>query len=259
MTIPCRLLIDPPAEGAWNMAVDETLLRTAANLNVATLRFYRWAEPTLSLGYFQSYSDRELHAASHSCRAVRRPSGGGAILHDRELTYSLALPAVHPLPAAPNRLYERVHEAVASVLRTRIGAMSNLETQIHASSPADGPEPFLCFQRRGRGDVILYGRAADRSDNWKVAGSAQRRWRGAVLQHGSVLLAASPFAPELLGIGDLVGKVISAPELTRDLTAQLRRDLGLSVKPQAMTAAEVDAVECLAAEKFTSSRWTNRR
>lgn len=259
MTIPCRLLIDPPADGPWNMAVDETLLRTAADFNVATLRFYEWAEPTLSLGYFQSYSDRGLHAASCCCRAVRRPSGGGAILHDRELTYSLALPAAHPLTSTPNRLYELVHQALVSVLRTRIGATSNLEAQIHASSAADGPEPFLCFQRRGQGDVVLYERPTFRSGDWKVAGSAQRRWRGAVLQHGSVLLAASPFAPELLGISDLAGKTITSPELTREMTARLSRDLGLGVEPQVITAAEVEAVERLTAEKFTSSRWTNRR
>src|SRR5687767_13677741 len=86
-----RLLIDPPASGAWNMAVDEALLASAA-AGVATLRFYTWSQPTLSLGYFQHAHQRDAHAASRSCPLVRRASGGGAILHDRELTYSLAVP-----------------------------------------------------------------------------------------------------------------------------------------------------------------------
>src|SRR5262245_57717493 len=87
-----RLLSDPPAPGAWNMAVDEVLLTAAAASGQATLRFYTWNEPTLSLGYFQAAADRQQHAASLACTLVRRASGGGAILHDRELTYSVALP-----------------------------------------------------------------------------------------------------------------------------------------------------------------------
>ena len=59
----CRLLIDPPAPGAWNMAVDEVLLETAARWATVALRFYRWSEPTLSLGYFQEYADRFAHRA----------------------------------------------------------------------------------------------------------------------------------------------------------------------------------------------------
>ena len=90
--IPCRLLFDTPAEGAWNMAVDETLGEIAAESGIATLRFYGWSRPTLSLGYFQNYDERLSHSASMNCAIVRRASGGGAILHDRELTYSLALP-----------------------------------------------------------------------------------------------------------------------------------------------------------------------
>jgi len=64
---PFLLLLDPPAPGAWNMAVDETLLEAAANDGLCTLRFYRWIEPTLSLGYFQAYADREKHEASLGC------------------------------------------------------------------------------------------------------------------------------------------------------------------------------------------------
>ena len=72
-----RLLIDPPAAGAWNMAVDEALLESAAIAGVATLRFYQWSEPTLSLGYFQAAADREQHAASRDCPLVRRPAAAG--------------------------------------------------------------------------------------------------------------------------------------------------------------------------------------
>src|SRR2546430_9302605 len=90
-----RLLLDKPASGAWNMAVDEVLLdAVAAGEAPPTIRFYEWAPPCLSLGYFQPFDVVDVDG----CRAlgvevVRRPTGGRAILHDRELTYSIALPA----------------------------------------------------------------------------------------------------------------------------------------------------------------------
>src|SRR3954464_5256758 len=91
----CSLIIAAPPDGAWNMALDEALLHRAETDGMATLRFYGWREPTLSLGYFQQHADRALHPASENCTLIRRASGGGAILHDRELTYSIALPKSH--------------------------------------------------------------------------------------------------------------------------------------------------------------------
>ena len=88
MTAEARLILDPPADGLWNMALDEALLELAGESGIPTLRLYRWQPATLSLGYFQPYQDRESHPPSTTCPVVRRSSGGGAILHDRELTYS---------------------------------------------------------------------------------------------------------------------------------------------------------------------------
>ena len=96
-----RILIDDePQSGAWNMAVDETLLETAIASDLATLRFYRWREPTASLGYFQREADYFAETRLASLPAVRRLSGGGTLIHDRELTYSLILPASQRLSLA---------------------------------------------------------------------------------------------------------------------------------------------------------------
>ncbi|MEN6493699.1 MAG: hypothetical protein ABFD16_05355, partial [Thermoguttaceae bacterium] len=184
----CRLLIDPPAPGAWNMAVDEVLLEWAAETGGCSWRFYRWEEPTLSLGYFQTYDDRWQHAASSKCPVVRRASGGGAILHDLELTYSCVWPQEHHLAAGRLQLYEAVHASLVELLAS-YGVRASL------CDPALGQRatpPFLCFQRRSPGDLLV--------GPIKVAGSAQRRLRGAVLQHGSILLARSLAAPELDGL-----------------------------------------------------------
>ena len=80
------------------------------------MRFYQWAEPTLSLGYFQPYADRAGHEASRQSAVVRRTSGGGAILHDFDVTYSLAVPDRHPLAADRLRTYRVVHTALIEVL-----------------------------------------------------------------------------------------------------------------------------------------------
>lgn len=258
MATRCRLIIDPPAAGPWNMAVDEVLLRTAAESSLATLRFYQWSEATLSLGYFQAHSDRDRHPPSLACPAVRRLSGGGAILHDRELTYSLALPTMHPLAADPSQLYDLIHGALVRALTKCVG--SNLEFAerrcgADVTSTSDGPEPFLCFQRLE--GVTLADRTAARQV--KIAGSAQRRRQSAILQHGSVLLSMSSFAPELPGVGDLAGVT---PEVNA-LTEYWKRDLGddLCLEPQSdiLTDTEAKLAKQLTIDKFRSRFWTNRR
>src|SRR5205085_4114386 len=172
-----RLLLYPPALGPWNMAVDEALLETAAATGQATLRFYQWQEPTLSLGYFQVLDDRRHHRPSENCPAVRRASGGGAILHDRELTYSLAIPQSGASRASARRLYEICHQTLIAALGD-YGVSAALYRDCSRSGTDDhqNDAPFLCFQRRTCFDVVI--------GDEKIAGSAQRRRRGALLQHG---------------------------------------------------------------------------
>src|SRR5262245_40266014 len=111
----CRLLPTAGRSGPANMACDEVLLRSALERRVASLRFYSWSEPTLSLGYFQAHAERLTHPLLTSVAYVRRPTGGAAILHDRELTYALALPAGEPWHTEESWLC-RLHHAVAAAL-----------------------------------------------------------------------------------------------------------------------------------------------
>jgi lipoate-protein ligase A len=258
LATPCRLVIDPPADGAWNMAVDETLLRTAIEQSVATLRFYQWSRATLSLGYFQAYADRLQHTPSLECPVVRRSTGGGAIVHDHELTYSLTLPAEHPLAADSTWLYRCVHVELIGLLSEAIGTAERV-VQCASLDIAHGQMPFLCFQRRGPEDVVLTDRKVTSDVDWKIAGSAQRRRRGAVLQHGSVLLAATSFAPELPGVAELTAKRFSPEELAVEWAKRLAQPFDIDTKPQALTADEVGATRRTVAEKFASPVWTNRR
>jgi lipoyl(octanoyl) transferase len=187
-----RLLFETePQSGVWNMAADEVLLDLAATQEVATFRWYRWAEPTLSLGYFQDVADVEADPRWAPLPKVRRLTGGGAILHHHEWTYSIAVPARQPLVARPEDLYDVVHLAVVECLQT-CGYAAALRGETRKQSP----EPLLCFSRSDSHDVILSGH--------KILGSAQRRRKGAILQHGSLLLRRSVWTPDHPGIEDLV-------------------------------------------------------
>src|SRR6266568_985857 len=161
-----RLLLDKPASGAWNMAVDEVLLDgVATGTAPPTLRFYEWTPPCLSLGYFQPFD------------VVRRPTGGRAILHDRELTYSIALPAsVLGQDGGVLPSYYRLSLALQDGLR-RLGVPATLAPESAGSSAAHGP---VCFDRPSAHAILLPGR--------KLVGSAQMRRGGGLLQHGSILI-----------------------------------------------------------------------
>ena len=243
----CRLIRHCPASGAWNMAVDEMLLERAQE-EVACLRFYGWSEPTLSLGYFQSYDDRNEHPPSLSCAVVRRLTGGGAILHDAESTYSIVLPGAHPLATRRDELYQAVHGCLIEALG-RLGITARLCEASDRSETARAP--FLCFQRRSPGDVLI-GRT-------KVCGSAQRRRNGAVLQHGSLLWRASSAAPELPGVTDLVSHPIELEAATELWLSGLSRRLGLGWQSDDLDEKEVRRTETLVLARYAAYDWTRNR
>jgi len=106
--VVCRVLPLTAWDGVHNMAADETLLESARRQGVASLRFYTWSEPTVSLGYFQAERLRLIDPLLGKLPWVRRPSGGAALIHDREVTYALTLPAGRPWQTAASWL-ERMH------------------------------------------------------------------------------------------------------------------------------------------------------
>ncbi len=230
------------------MAADEVLLHRAAHQGLCSLRFYGWSEPTLSLGYFQAIGDRARHPASQACPVVRRPTGGGAIVHDRELTYAVAVPDGVAWARHRDGLYRRIHEALIEAL-SEWGIRASLNGP--GQPQADDGTAFLCFQRRAPGDVVV--------GQHKLAGSAQRRLRGAVLQHGSVLLGQSPAAPELLGLKEWAGQPIAADTLAQAWLSALRRALDLEFYQSPLSRDEEDRVRHLAVQKYSSPLWTARR
>jgi lipoate-protein ligase A len=243
-----RLLWDPPLPGAWNMGVDEVLLENA-DAGQLTLRFYAWQPTTVSLGYFQPAESRLSHAGSRDCPFVRRPSGGGALVHDddqHELTYSVAVPGVLRSRSIQSALYDTFHHSL-------IRALAHLGVSAHrcgGNAQSAESTPFLCFQRRAPGDVLV-GR-------WKVGGSAQRRLATAILQHGSVLLSQSAAAPELPGTTQLSNTRLSASELGKAWLAALHDFWPVSWQPGALTPAERHRAARKVQDKYGHSNWNQR-
>lgn len=251
--VHARLLIDSPADGSWNMAVDQALVESAAQSGEMVLRFYQWAEPTLSLGYFQPRAAGAERPLIRQMAVVRRASGGGAILHDRELTYSLAVPVDFCFAQGAGTsdaasLYRAAHESLIEAL-AELGITAALCTNPRPF--AAQAARFLCFERRCDGDVLLQGT--------KIAGSAQRRYRRAVLQHGSVLLAASTAAPELAGIAELASVAISPDRLIRHWLPHLAARLGVAWSRSELTANELARADQLQLGRYRTPEWTHQK
>src|SRR5262249_6707476 len=224
--LTCRLLPYAVADGASNMAADEVLLEAAA-AGRASLRFYGWSEATLSLGYFQSEALRHQNEHLRALPFVRRPTGGDALVHHHELTYAVALPAGLPWqdPQEPVTAWlRRIHAIIAATL-AGLGIRSVLSPGV--DKPLDG---ILCFQHITPGDPVI--------GTEKVAGSAQRRQRGALLQHGALLLAQCPYTPALPGIYELSGCRLAPADLCDALCREWVRQTGWVLSPGEWTAAE---------------------
>jgi lipoate-protein ligase A len=172
-----RLLVSSAASGAENMALDEALMERARATGEWVLRVYSWSAPTISLGRNQTARGRyDLERIrGRGLGVVRRPTGGRAILHHREVTYSVTAPT-----AAAGELgesYRRINRLLLSALRSLGVGASVAAPATRAIAPGMSP----CFDEPAAGELVLDGR--------KLAGSAQWRMEGALLQHGSILIA----------------------------------------------------------------------
>ncbi len=194
-----RLIFSPPAPGDENMAVDLALLRSVGQRRAdPALRLYRWDGPWISFGHSQQLEgafDRAV-AVRAGCRCVRRPTGGKALLHGRDLTYSLVLPMDHRL--ARGTVVES-HRAIASLLADAL-ALLDIEPELTEGDPGQDPAVLSCMEEPRPETISVDGR--------KLIGSAQTRRDGGLLQHGMI-----PLEPD----GDLLADLFRCPGVARDL------------------------------------------
>ncbi|HEU5115456.1 MAG TPA: lipoate--protein ligase [Isosphaeraceae bacterium] len=243
--IPCRVLPFLDAPGPRQMALDHALLDSVdRDPRFAVFRTYSWNEPTLSLGYFQEIEEAEREGRFADVAIVRRLTGGGAIWHDRDLTYALIVPRTLEVARRASDLYRAVHGAIADSL-----ASLGVNVQPRGKDARDQENrPFLCFLDRDPEDLVFGGS--------KVVGSAQRRRPAAVLQHGSILLRRSPTVPELPGLVELAGFERSESGVFPE---SFFRSLGLDPRPSRLSEEEEREAGRLEGEVYRDSAWTRKR
>jgi lipoyl(octanoyl) transferase len=247
------------------MAVDEALLRSRiAGTGAPTVRFYGWRPPTVSLGYAQPLAATVDRARCDALgiALVRRPTGGGAILHEppgRELTYSVVA-RTGDFPGADEVLetYRRLGEGLVAGLR-RLGASAALAPLVRGRGAPLAPSAF-CFVRTGAYEVAVAGR--------KLVGSAQRRQRGAFLQHGALPLDADPARLRAVFPGEadptgtmttlaaVLGRAPDFDEVAGALAVGLAEALGVQLVASGLSPAESALVEALVAGKYGTEAWT---
>lgn len=242
-----HILRDSPLDGPTNMARDEHLLHSE-RLRPAVLRIYAWSPPTISLGYFQRFA--EVAALPEDVRdlaVVRRTTGGGAILHDREVTYCLVLDESVPIARqSPTALYQVVHECWRDALAHE-GPRSELAPD-HYPMPTPRCGPFFCFEKPGRTDLII--------GEDKLLGSAQRRMPGRVLQHGSLLLGQRFATHPGVNLGEPSSDVVAG--WIGHFTGQLATRLSLECCATEWTSDEL-ADAATRRQQYASEEWTRRR
>jgi lipoate-protein ligase A len=240
-----RLLPYEIGDGATNMAADEVLLQAAATRQIASLRFYGWHPVTASLGYFQKAQDRLLEPAVAALPWVRRATGGATLVHDQEVTYALALPS--------GKLWQSGQAWMLKMHRIIAAALANLGVHVPITS-VERPEShgaLLCFQQLTPGDLVCAGA--------KIVGSAQRKARRCLLQHGGILLARSRHASRLPGLLELTGICLNPADVAKEVVAELQRDTGWRLEPCEWTNAERREIDQTAQQKFLAPNWNERR
>lgn len=266
-----RLIYTPPSTGAWNMAADESILEHIhRGESKPTLRLYSWNPPCLSLGHAQSFKDvdvERLHA--HGWDVVRRVTGGRAILHTDELTYSVTGSADEPILAGG------VLESYNRLAQALLHAVQSLSVPVEMKEHEDGHTQQnlnpVCFEVPSTYEITVDGK--------KLIGSAQARKKEGVLQHGSLPLmgdltricdalifeneAARQNAKERLlaratTVESVLGVRVDWERAAQAFVRGFEAVLGIQFEREEMSASEIQRTEELVKEKYVHGSWTER-
>ncbi len=217
-----RFLDSGAADGTTNMATDSALMAHARRTGLATFRVYAWDRPTLSLGRHERARDRfdPARITARGIGIVRRPTGGRALLHHREVTYSVIAP-VGPLSLGES------YAVINTLLLQALAGLGVAATVVTAARRPLRPEGAACFAEPGACELAVGGA--------KLVGSAQLREEGALLQHGSILLADDQRTIDALRSGDAAALPVTASAAT--LGAILGREVGYGEVRDALAGA----------------------
>ncbi|MDE9752932.1 lipoate--protein ligase family protein [Staphylococcus delphini] len=260
----------------YNMALDEALLNFVSRGEIdPVVRFYTWNPPTLSIGYFQRLS-KEIDIAKVKEKGyglVRRQTGGRGVLHDKELTYSVIVPEAHP------DMPQTVTEAYRVISGGLLEGFKSLGFDAHFAVPRSKeereklkqPRSSVCFDAPSWYELVVEGK--------KIAGSAQTRQKGVILQHGSILqdvdiddlfdmfifknerLKAKmkeAFVEKAVAINDLSDETVTLAQMEVAFKEGFKKALDIEFKPLELTAAQLEEVKVLE-EKYRSEAFLYRK
>lgn len=260
----------------YNMAMDEALLNFVSRGEIdPVIRFYTWNPATLSIGYFQRLQ-KEIDidkVKEKGYGLVRRQTGGRGVLHDKELTYSVIVPESHPnMPSTVTEAYKIISQGL-------LEGFKNLGFETYFAIPRSKeerdklkqPRSSVCFDAPSWYELVVEGR--------KIAGSAQTRQKGVILQHGSILqdididdlfdmskfknerLKAKMkenFVQKAVAINDISNQHITLNEMENAFEAGFKKGLNIDFKPLELTEKQIEEVQELE-DKYRSEAWMYRK
>jgi lipoate-protein ligase A len=267
-----RVIKTLPAPGAWNMAVDEAILETVRNQTVLpTLRLYAWEPACISLGYAQAASEIDIEQLNaRGWQLVRRVTGGRAILHTDELTYSISGHESEPrLAGGILTSYQRLSSGILAALESlELGVQAMPKEQVE-KGPQTQP---VCFEIPSNYEITIHGK--------KLVGSAQARKKEGVLQHGTLPLsgdlsritqvlkyetdedrirAAERLLARASTVESALGHPVSWSQAAEAFTAGFASTLKINFEPAELTNKEISRAEELVEQKYGKIDWTGNR
>ncbi|MFB3165959.1 biotin/lipoate A/B protein ligase family protein [Neobacillus sp. 179-C4.2 HS] len=262
---------------SFNMALDEALLDWHSEGKIPpVIRFYGWDPATLSIGYFQKVEKEiDLEAVkAHGLGFVRRPTGGRGVLHEHELTYSVIVSEDHPeMPKTVTEAYRVISEGILKGFhQLGLEAYFAVPRTDEERSALKNPRSAVCFDAPSWYELVVEGR--------KVAGSAQTRQKGVILQHGSILLdldedklfslfkypservkdrMKSAFKNKAVAINEISSRRITLEEAKEAFYKGFAEGLNIELQPYQLTEEELAYVNKIAKERYESDEWNFKR
>ncbi|MGE7349381.1 lipoate--protein ligase family protein [Staphylococcus lugdunensis] len=260
----------------YNMAMDEALLNFVASGDIGpVIRFYTWNPATLSVGYFQRLT-KEIDidkVKEKGFGLVRRQTGGRGVLHDKELTYSVIVPESHPnMPSTVTEAYHVISQGLLEGYKELgLDAYFAIPKSKEEREKLKQPRSAVCFDAPSWYELVVEGR--------KIAGSAQTRQKGVILQHGSLLQDVdvdelfdmfifknerlkskmkAAFVDKAVALNDIADHYISITDMEQAFEKGFKQGLGIELKPLTLTDEQLQEVKKLE-DKYRSDEWNYRK
>jgi lipoyl(octanoyl) transferase len=272
-----RFIDTDNGSASFNMALDEALLEWHSQGKIPpVIRFYGWNPATLSIGYFQK-AEKEINIEAvkeQGLGFVRRPTGGRAVLHEHELTYSVIVSEEHPkMPKTVTEAYRVISEGILKGFHNLgLDAYFSVPTTEEDRESLKRPQSAVCFDASSWYELVVEGR--------KVAGSAQTRQKGVILQHGSILLdldedklfslfkfpndrvkerMRKTFNRKAVAINDISPKTVSIDQAKQAFKTGFAEGLDIHLEPYKLTEAEMNYVNQIAKDRYENDKWNFMR